>query len=157
MNSIQKLKNNFFKVYSEWANGQYELSKHGDGYKVELSFEQLSLQPANSVMIIGNQIVHRLYIPTEDTVLSYDVIIKKSDDNDVIFFGNFDMYITVIDGNLTESMTNTKLKSNLVYIIPAGQYYCFKTEQQCRYFMSLKLKENFKENNKPTKLETFNN
>lgn len=151
---IDQIRNNFFKVFVEWANGQYELQVHADhGQILEMKYDTLDVQPINSVINIGNQSVHRLFVPTNDTVIAYDVTIKNNFSKGIATFGDYDMYIALIEGDLHDKITDSEFKQNLIYIIPAGQYYNLITNTNAMYYQTIRKRETFIENAFPSKLK----
>lgn len=151
---IEQIKTNFFKVFIEWANGQYDLSAHSEhGQVLELKYDTLDAQPINTVITIGNQNVHRLFVPTNDTIISYDVTVKDSYSKGIPTFGDFDAYISLLSGQLTDMITETEFKPNLIYIIPAGQYYNLLTDSHARYYLTIRKRDKFTQNAFPSKVK----
>lgn len=137
---LDNLKENFFKVFIEWANGQYALQSHSKyEHTLDLQYDILDAQPINTVMTIGNQTVHRLFLPTNESIINYDVHVTDDSNKGITAIADFDIYIQLKSGHIIENVTGHVLKHNLIYIIPAGQYFRFTTTTGgANYFMTLK-------------------
>lgn len=153
-NTIENIKQNFFKVFIEWAKGQYALLKHSSFESIlDLHYDILDAQPINSIFKIGNQSVHRLFIPTNEKIINYEFQLDYSNAKTMPMVGDFDLYVLLIDGELTETMTQQNLKLNLVYIIPAGQYFNFSTTSNAKYYLSIRKRDSIKPNPTPNEIK----
>lgn len=153
---IENAKHNFFKVFIEWANGQYTLNSHSSNeYHIDLEYDILDIQPINSVVVIGNQSVHRLFIPTNESIINYEIYISDPQSELLAMVGNFDIYLSLTEGDLTETLTDQQIKPNLVYIIPAGQYFKLQTASKARYYMAIKKKDSVNINPTPSNLKSI--
>lgn len=153
---LDNIKESFFKIFIEWANGQYDLTKHSTfDYTLDLNYDIMDVQPINSVMTIGNQSVHRLFLPTNELIINYDINVSNDFTKGITTIADFDMYVSLRSGELHENVTNQNLKPNLVYIIPAGQYFNFTTPTFSNYFLTIRKKEQpvKNSNSNPTELK----
>lgn len=154
---IKNIKQNFFKVFIEWANGQYDLIKHSTfEFALDLQYDILDTQPINSVFMIGKQSMHRLFLPTNEKIINYEFQLESTEDKSLPIQGDFDIFVSLIEGDLKETITAQELKLNLVYIIPAGQYFNFSTSNNAKYYLSIRKRDSVVPNPNPNEIKCVN-
>jgi len=143
MSKLKDLKYNFFKSYAEWANTEVEMFEQTNQDKVLINrFNDFDLQPYNSVFKIGNRMVQRMFMPTNEQVIVHEITIDSKYSSNLLSMNDFDAYITLRKGDLVETLSGLIFEPNIIYLIPAGNLYNLKSLNGAEYYATIKNKEN---------------